>query len=124
MDLGEWEPNMRDVSLGGNVAQAPDVLLFASHQTVMPPDALILTPARGTHWGENTLQFVVNGLTFTTKLGHKNWPQAIQQSVLNQTPNWIESCVHVWGEKEWRDMKRAANRLQRPHRPEAEVVSE
>jgi hypothetical protein len=118
VDLGEWESNMRDVSLGGSVAQAPDVLMFASHQSVMPAAALVLTPARGTHWGEKTLQFILNGLVFTTKLGHGAWPQVIAQAVLNQTPNWIESSVHVWGEKEWRDMKLAADRLRQPRRVE------
>jgi hypothetical protein len=111
VDVGEWEPNLRRVSLGGSVAEAPDVLVFASHQTIMANSALILTPARGTRMGEPTLQFIVNGLVFTTKLGHGVWPIEHFHGVLNQTPTWIDSIVHTWGEQEVRDLKVVADRL-------------
>lgn len=111
IDVGEWEPNLRRVSLGGSIAEAPDVLVFASHQAIMPQSALILTPARGTRMGEPTLQFIVNGLVFTTKLGHGRWPIEHFQGVLNQTPDWIDSIIHTWGEQELRDLKVAADRL-------------
>jgi hypothetical protein len=108
VDLGEWEPNLRDVTFGGSVNQAPDVSIFAIHQTIMPKDAFLLAPTPGAKWNLRTLQFSANGLVFTTKLAHEDWPQPIQRTVLNQTPDWITGVVRPFGEREWQDMRAAA----------------
>lgn len=114
IDVGEWEPNLRAVTFDGAPAsEAPDVLMLASHYAA-PKDVFLSTPARGTHFGLETLQFTVRGLTFTTKLAHEPWPPVVQRAVLNATPDWIESGVRVWGEREWRDMKTSVNRLLSP----------
>jgi hypothetical protein len=116
VNLGEWEPNLRDVTFGGSVNQAPDVFMCAIHQTVMPMDAFMLTPAPGMQWGRRALQFSANGLIFVTKLDHEDWPLVIQGAVLNQTPNWIASGVFYWGEKEWQGMRAAADQMKAPRK--------
>jgi hypothetical protein len=78
-------------TFGGSVYQAPDVFMFAIHQTLIPKDAFMLTPKLGTNWGRRVLQFSANGVVFVTKLAHEDWPPGIQRAVLNQTPDWISS---------------------------------
>ncbi|AQS89060.1 hypothetical protein A0U93_15335 [Neoasaia chiangmaiensis] len=102
----------RRVTFGGNVYQAPDVFMSAIHQTVLPKDAFMLTPARGVQWEQQVIQFSLNGLAFNTKLDHGEWPPVIQGAVLNQTPNWLASGVHHWGEREWEGFKAAAAQMQ------------
>jgi hypothetical protein len=114
IDLGEWEPNMRHITFGGSVNQAPDVFMCAIHQTVMPNDAFMLTPATGMQWGRRALQFSANGLIFNTKMDHEVWPSAIQGAVLNQTPNWLVSGVFHWGNKEWQCLRAAIGQMQTP----------
>jgi len=108
VELGEWEPNLRDVTFGGSVNQAPDVSIFAFHQTIIPNDAFLLAPTSAAKWNLSTVQFSVNGLVFTTKLTHEDWPPAIQRTVLNQTPDWISGVVQLFGKRERQDMRAAA----------------
>jgi len=115
VDLGEWEPNIRNVTFGGSVYQAPDVFMSAIHQAVLPKDAFMLSPAGGMQWGRRVIQFSLNGLAFNTKLDHGEWPSAIQGAVLNQTPNWLASGVHHWGKREWEGFKAAAVQMQTPN---------
>jgi hypothetical protein len=113
VDLGEWEPNLRDVTFGGSIYQAPDVLMRAIHQTLLPKDAFMMTPAPVEQWGRRSLQFTVPGLIFNIKLDHEDWvPAAVQSFVLNQTPSWLIGAVVFWGENEWRTMKQAGARMQ------------
>lgn len=111
VDLGEWEPNVRDVTFGGSIDHAPDIFMCAIHQIVLPMDAFMLTPAAGMQWGRRALQFSCNGLIFNTKLDQEDWPSAIQGAILNQTPDWMASGVFEWGEKEWQGMLTAANQM-------------
>jgi hypothetical protein len=53
-------------TFGGSVYQAPDVFMFAIHQTLIPKDAFMLTPKLGTNWGRRVLQFSANGVVFVT----------------------------------------------------------
>jgi hypothetical protein len=113
VDVGEWEPNLRDVTFGGSVYQAPDVYMGAMHQSLipaMPKDAFALAPEPVLQWGQHSIQFSVNGLVFVTKLGHEEWPQHIQSAVLNQTPDWITSHVWIWDRRHLRGLSRAVQR--------------
>lgn len=114
VDLGEWEPNMRDITFGGSVNQAPDVYMSAIHQTLLPMDAFMLTPAGALQWGRHAFQFSLRGLVFNTKMDHGDWPPAIQHAVLNQTPNWIESRVNHWDERQWQSLRIAGQQMMKP----------
>ncbi len=112
VNLGEWEPNFRDVTFGGSVNQAPDVLMRALHQTLLPKDAFMNSPGPIDMWGRRGLQFSVPGLLFSIKLDHEDWPISVQQIVLNQTPTWIDSAVVPMTEEAWRAIKLAGVRMQ------------
>ena len=114
VDLGEWEPNFRDVTFGGSINQAPDVLMRAIYQTRLPKDAFMLTPAPIEQWGRRALQFTVPGLIFSIKLDHDDWPPTVQHFALNQTPSWLIGAVVLWGEREWQMMKKAEAKMQEP----------
>jgi hypothetical protein len=117
VDVGDWEPNLRNVTFGGSVYQAPDVYMGAMHRSLvaaMPKDAFALTPEPLAQWGRRSIQFLVNGLMFVTKLDHEEWPLSIQSAVLNQTPDWISSHIWVWDERHFQGFCAAIKQLKLP----------
>ncbi len=114
VDLGEWEHNFRDLTFGGSINQAPDVVMRAIHQTLLPKEAFMLTPALSDMWGRRGLQFTLPGLILNVKLDHEDWPPAVQPFILNQSPDWLVGAVVPWGEDAWRMMKLAGTRMQEP----------
>lgn len=113
INLAEWEPNIRDVTFGGSVYQAPDVFMSAIHQSMCPRDAFMLAPTSGMVWERRAIQFSFHGLMFNTKMDHDAWPAIIQSAVLNQTPSWIEGRVQHWGKREWEGFNGAAVHMQK-----------
>lgn len=115
VDLGEWEPNMRSITFGGSIHQAPDVVMRAIHFDVATRrDAFLLAPASGLRWGRQSVQFSLQGLTFNIRLDHDEWPQDVQLRTLNMTPNWIDGVVCDWGREQWQGLKKTIDRMQEP----------
>jgi hypothetical protein len=118
VDVGEWGPNLRDVTFGGSTNQAPDVYMCAFHQAfvpALPNDAYALSPRPVEQFGRHSIQFSVNGLLFVTKLAHEDWSPDIQPFVLNQTPDWIASHVWPWREQHFQGLKDAIKRMMLPN---------
>jgi len=114
VDLGEWEPKFRNVTFGGSVNQAPDVVMRAIHQTRVPKDAFMNSPGSVEMWGRRGLQFGVPGLLFGVKLDHEDWPAPVQRLILNQAPSSINSAVALMTEEAWKAIELAGGKMQEP----------
>jgi hypothetical protein len=76
VNLGGWEPVLRDITFGGDIATAPDTLCFGMYHEVIPNNRFAFSPARGRYDGRVIWSTVVNGVAFMTKLDKQPFPSA------------------------------------------------
>jgi hypothetical protein len=118
VDVGAWEPVLRDVTFGGCVEHAPDVYMCAIHQSFYPElsnHAYSNHPRPVERWSRNGIQFTIHGLVFIVKLEPGNWPPNVQSAILNLAPNGIIGAgIWYWREEDIEEMRKAGRMMQTP----------
>ncbi len=108
--LGGWEPILRDVTFGGDLAKAPDILVLGYHSEALPSNRFAIPPSTNKFEDRRVWTFVTNGLAFMAKLDQRSWSASSSSAVINGR-DYIAGAVKEMSRDDLMDMKLIVDRM-------------